>query len=174
LAANGVGFLSDAAGCALPVEAAHPALILTVRLLAFLTVIALACLPASTRADFSTSFANRPATIFSKFAVSTALRVTKHACTDSRQRGAVTHGSAAQILRSKKQMKQGTVKWFSAPKGFGFIVGDDGLESFVHFSAIQAEGYKSLDEGQRVEYEQISSPKGPQATNVRVITEAVN
>ena len=61
----------------------------------------------------------------------------------------------------------GKVKWFNAAKGYGFITGDDGKEVFVHFSAIQADGYKTLDEGQAVEYDVNDGDKGPQAANVR-------
>ena len=61
----------------------------------------------------------------------------------------------------------GKVKWFNAAKGYGFITGDDGKEVFVHFSAIQADGYKTLDEGQAVEYEVNDGDKGPQAINVK-------
>ncbi len=60
----------------------------------------------------------------------------------------------------------GTVKWFSAEKGYGFITTDAGEDVFVHFSAIQAEGYKTLNEGQRVSLEVASSERGPQAENV--------
>ena len=62
--------------------------------------------------------------------------------------------------------EQGTVKWFNADKGFGFIQRQSGEDIFVHFSAIQAEGYKSLNEGQAVEFEVTSGPKGLQAANV--------
>ena len=61
----------------------------------------------------------------------------------------------------------GKVKWFNAAKGYGFISGDDGKEVFVHFSSIQADGYKTLDEGQAVEYDVIDGEKGPQAANVK-------
>jgi cold shock protein len=65
---------------------------------------------------------------------------------------------------------QGTVKWFNAEKGFGFISVDDGSgDVFVHFSAIQSEGYRSLEENQRVEFNIAKGPKGPQAESVRVI-----
>lgn len=60
----------------------------------------------------------------------------------------------------------GKVKWFNAAKGYGFITGDDGNEVFVHFTAINIEGYKTLDDGQTVEYDVIDSDKGPQAINV--------
>ncbi len=67
-------------------------------------------------------------------------------------------------------MPEGTVKWFNADKGFGFITPEAGGEDlFVHFSAIQAQGYKSLDEGQRVSFEVTQGQKGPQATNVRPV-----
>jgi CspA family cold shock protein len=62
--------------------------------------------------------------------------------------------------------EQGTVKWFNASKGFGFIQRQSGEDVFVHFSAIQAEGYKSLNEGQAVEFEVTRGPKGLQAANV--------
>ena len=63
-------------------------------------------------------------------------------------------------------MAKGKVKWFNASKGFGFIEQESGGDVFVHFSAIQDEGYKSLDEGQAVEFEVTQGPKGAQATNV--------
>ena len=61
----------------------------------------------------------------------------------------------------------GTVKWFNADKGFGFIEREGGDDVFVNFSAIRAEGYKSLEEGQRVEFDLEKGQRGPQATNVR-------
>jgi CspA family cold shock protein len=63
----------------------------------------------------------------------------------------------------------GTVKWFNAEKGYGFISPESGEDVFVHFSAIQSTGYRSLDEGQRVEFDVTQGPKGPQAANVRLL-----
>lgn len=65
-------------------------------------------------------------------------------------------------------MATGTVKWFSSEKGYGFITPDGGgADLFVHFSAIEGEGYKSLDEGAKVEFELGQGDRGPQATNVK-------
>ena len=61
---------------------------------------------------------------------------------------------------------QGTVKWFSDSKGYGFIQQDDGPDVFVHYSAVQGEGYRTLKEGQLVEFAIEEGPKGPQAANV--------
>ena len=67
-------------------------------------------------------------------------------------------------------MAQGTVKWINAEKGFGFIAQEDGGDDvFVHYSAIQSQGYKSLDENQKVEFDVTQGPMGPQAENVRAI-----
>jgi CspA family cold shock protein len=63
-------------------------------------------------------------------------------------------------------MAKGTVKWFNASKGFGFIAKEDGGDVFVHYTAIQDEGFKSLSEGQAVSFDIIDSPKGPKAANV--------
>ena len=63
----------------------------------------------------------------------------------------------------------GTVKWFNGTKGFGFIARDGGPDVFVHFSAIQGDGFKNLDEGQKVEFNVDAGPKGPQASNVVVV-----
>ncbi len=64
-------------------------------------------------------------------------------------------------------MAQGRVKWFNDAKGFGFITQESGEDVFVHFSAVVAQGFKSLAEGDQVEFEVTRGPKGPQAANVR-------
>jgi CspA family cold shock protein len=66
-------------------------------------------------------------------------------------------------------MTVGTVKWFNADKGYGFIAPESGEDVFVHFSAIQATGYRSLEEGQVVEFDITQGQKGPQAANVRLL-----
>jgi CspA family cold shock protein len=66
-------------------------------------------------------------------------------------------------------MPQGAVKWFDDAKGFGFLQEDGGEDVFVHHSEIQMQGFKTLSEGDRVEFEKMSGPKGPKATNVRKI-----
>ncbi len=65
--------------------------------------------------------------------------------------------------------KRGTVKWFNETKGFGFIAQEGGEDVFVHYSAIQSEGFKTLAEGQAVEFEITDGPKGKQATNVMAV-----
>ncbi len=66
-------------------------------------------------------------------------------------------------------MAQGTVKWFNPDKGYGFIAVDNGRDVFVHYTAIQMDGYRSLEEGQRVEFEIMQSDRGPQAEAVRAV-----
>ncbi len=66
-------------------------------------------------------------------------------------------------------MAVGTVKWFNDQKGYGFIAQEDGPDVFVHFSAIQMQGFKTLHEGQRVEFEIVEGRKGPQAANVKAL-----
>jgi CspA family cold shock protein len=72
-------------------------------------------------------------------------------------------------MTKREQVAQGTVKFFNAEKGYGFISREQGDDVFVHFSAIQGDGYKTLDEGQRVEFEVGRGKKGDEAQNVRVI-----
>jgi CspA family cold shock protein len=67
------------------------------------------------------------------------------------------------------QRVTGTVKWFNAAKGYGFIERDSGPDAFVHHSAIRGEGFRNLEEGQRVEFNVEQGPKGPQATDVSVV-----
>ena len=64
------------------------------------------------------------------------------------------------------EREKGTVKWFNGSKGYGFITRENGGDVFVHFSAIQSSGFRSLDENQKVEFTVEQGPKGPQATNV--------
>lgn len=66
-------------------------------------------------------------------------------------------------------MTQGTVKWFSNEKGYGFIAQSDGEDVFVHYTAIEGDGYRSLQEGQGVEFDIVDGPKGKQAANVRPV-----
>jgi len=85
--------------------------------------------------------------------------------------GAVAHrrGAGARIEQLGVVVAQGTVKWFNAEKGYGFIAVDGGSDVFVHYSAIQSDGYKTLEEGQRVEFEVTQGQKGPQADQVRAV-----
>jgi CspA family cold shock protein len=64
---------------------------------------------------------------------------------------------------------KGTVKWFDAKKGYGFVTGEDGKDVFIHFSAIKMDGYKKLEENQKVEFDVVDGQKGPQAANVKII-----
>ena len=66
-------------------------------------------------------------------------------------------------------MTRGTVKWFNSQKGFGFITDENGKDVFVHYSGLNMEGYKNLEENQQVEFDVVDGEKGPQATNVTVI-----
>lgn len=63
-------------------------------------------------------------------------------------------------------MAVGTVKWFNDRKGYGFIISEEGTDLFVHFSEVQMEGFKTLKEGQQVQYDEVVGQKGPQASNV--------
>jgi len=77
--------------------------------------------------------------------------------------------SAGSARLKEVTLTQGTVKWFSNEKGYGFIAQADGDDVFVHFSAIEGDGYKTLQEGQEVEFEVTDGPKGKQAANVRPV-----
>ena len=66
-------------------------------------------------------------------------------------------------------MKIGTVKWFNSEKGYGFITGEDGKDVFAHFSQINVDGYKTLEEGQKVSYDVVQGQKGPQAENISIL-----
>lgn len=66
-------------------------------------------------------------------------------------------------------MMNGTVKWFNADKGFGFITGEDGKDVFAHFSQINSDGFRTLEEGQAVNFTVAQGPKGPQAENITVV-----
>jgi len=66
-------------------------------------------------------------------------------------------------------MMNGTVKWFNSEKGFGFITGEDGKDVFAHFSQINVDGFKTLEEGQQVSFEIAQGPKGPQAENITIV-----
>jgi CspA family cold shock protein len=66
-------------------------------------------------------------------------------------------------------MMNGTVKWFNADKGFGFITGEDGRDVFAHFSQINSDGFRTLEEGQNVTFEVTQGTKGPQAENITVV-----
>lgn len=71
------------------------------------------------------------------------------------------------LIQEEYEMENGRVKWFNAEKGFGFIEREDGNDVFVHFSAIDMDGFKTLDEGTEVVFEVVEGAKGPQAANVR-------
>jgi CspA family cold shock protein len=81
----------------------------------------------------------------------------------------ITEANASREKRGSGEMAQGHVKWFNDSKGYGFISQENGEDVFVHFSAIEAQGFKSLAEGERVEFEVTRGPKGLQASNVRKV-----
>jgi cold shock protein len=76
---------------------------------------------------------------------------------------------AAAVGAREDRLAQGTVKWFSNEKGYGFIARPDGDDVFVHYTAIEGDGYRSLNEGQEVEFDIVDGPKGQQAANVRPV-----
>ncbi|MCD6462478.1 MAG: cold shock domain-containing protein [Thermotogae bacterium] len=83
----------------------------------------------------------------------------------------IDHVSRGDGEKSYKEVFEvrGTVKWFNVKKGYGFITKEDGTDIFVHYSAINMPGFKKLIEGQKVEFDVVDGPKGPQASNVRVL-----
>jgi cold shock protein len=83
--------------------------------------------------------------------------------------GGSVPGPSFHLHQGGTPLAQGTVKWFSNEKGFGFITREDGDDVFVHHTAIQSEGYRSLAEGQKVEFEVVQGDKGLQASNVQPI-----
>jgi cold shock protein len=74
------------------------------------------------------------------------------------------------LHQEERSVPVGVVKWFNAEKGYGFISQESGPDVFVHFSAIQEQGYRSLNENDKVEFEVSQGPKGPQAGNVRLVS----
>ena len=86
----------------------------------------------------------------------------------SREVRIVRHSELDQLMEQMMRTK-GSVKWFNDQKGYGFVTQEDGTDIFVHFSAIQGEGFKTLHEGQEVEFDVTDGPKGPQASNVRPV-----
>jgi CspA family cold shock protein len=78
-------------------------------------------------------------------------------------------GRVSPRFGKEARVAEGVVKWFSNEKGYGFISRPDGEDVFVHFSAIQADGYRSLQEGQKVDFEVVDGPKGKQASNVKIV-----
>uniref|UniRef100_A0A0A9W780 Cold shock protein CspA n=1 Tax=Lygus hesperus TaxID=30085 RepID=A0A0A9W780_LYGHE len=85
-------------------------------------------------------------------------------------KGALTGFSRAYISTTAGDRQRGVVKWFNAPKGFGFILRDTGSDVFVHFSGIRSDGFRTLEEGQRVEFVVAQGAKGPCAIDVTLLT----
>jgi len=73
------------------------------------------------------------------------------------------------IFKEAQELEEGKVKWFSTEKGYGFIEREQGGDVFVHFSAIEGDGFKTLEEGQRVSFEVVEGSRGPQAANVTIL-----
>jgi cold shock protein len=110
-------------------------------------------------------------------AVGKAKNASVRACVGMSRRSRSTGSAVARAglearaaVRELFGMAQGTVKWFNPDKGYGFIAVDGGKDVFVHFSAIQADGYRSLEEGQRVEFEITQSDRGQQAEKVIIVS----
>lgn len=80
--------------------------------------------------------------------------------------GILGHGHKTNYFLEVVSMSKGTVKWFNNAKGYGFISDENGNDVFVHYSGIATDGFKSLEEGQAVEFDTVQGEKGPQATNV--------
>jgi CspA family cold shock protein len=74
------------------------------------------------------------------------------------------------VCQEDQSLASGTVKWFNDQKGYGFIAQDTGDDIFVHYSGIEGSGFRTLTEGERVQFEVVRGPKGPQATSVRKLT----
>jgi cold shock protein len=117
-----------------------------------------------------------PATVIdgrsSKYVFSHAAERQRGSYASGLSRGALPRRPGSRAVRvpnpgKGEHVTQGVVKWFNAEKGFGFIAVEGGADVFVHYSAIQADGYRSLEENQRVEFDITQGPKGPQAENVR-------
>jgi len=78
----------------------------------------------------------------------------------------IVYNNLIEFKKEKEICMTGTVKWFNSEKGYGFITTEDEVDIFVHFTAITGEGFKTLDEGQKVEFEVVEGDRGPQASNV--------
>lgn len=81
------------------------------------------------------------------------------------------HCSYLFCVKGVKQVSTGKVKWFNAEKGYGFITGEDGKDIFVHYSSIQADGYRTLNENDNVTFDVVEGDRGQQANNVKVVSE---
>ncbi len=101
--------------------------------------------------------------------ISRIQRLTLHRGKAGAHEGGKPGAAGSRFSRKGKNMEKGTVKWFNKTKGFGFIEREGGEDVFVHFSAIQGEGFKVLEKGDAVEFEVTEGPKGAQAANVKKI-----
>jgi CspA family cold shock protein len=89
--------------------------------------------------------------------------------TDPMERYSITSNHSIQGVKKMSERIIGTVKWFNGSKGYGFITRENGPDVFVHYSAIQSDGYRNLEEGQKVEFTVEQGPKGLQAANVTLV-----